>query len=400
MPDCAAADLAWLVVSRMSAMRDVLMRANVDKVYFWAMTEHLIPTVGLHRWVANIFLAAGSDEREAKLTADHLVAANLAGHDSHGVGMVPRYVSSWLADELQLNQHVAIEQDSGTMLTLNAQRGMGQAVTHEAMDLAIARAREHGVCVMGLKNSHHLGRVGHWAEQAVAQGMVSVHFVNAVSFPVVAPHGGTQARIVTNPFTVGIPVPGREPILLDFATSALAMGKVRVAHNKQAQVPENSLLDQHGRPSTDPGVIFPPAGTPRGALLPFAGHKGYALAMVCELLGAALTGGETTRPAHTTMKHAIWNNMLAVVFDPRRMGTADMFSAEVNAYVDWVQSAPVREGFEKIMLPGEPEQLSRLARAEWVPIDSGTLQQMDDAAAAVQLARGTSPGPLSVLEKT
>lgn len=362
------------------------------------MTEHLIPTADLHHWVVDIFLAAGSDEREAMLTADHLVGANLAGHDSHGVGMVPRYVSSWLADELQLNQRVDIEQDSGTMLTINGRRGMGQAVTHEAMNLAIARARQHGVCVMGLKNSHHLGRVGHWAEQAVAQGMVSVHFVNAVSFPIVAPHGGAQARIVTNPFTVGIPVPGREPILLDFATSAIAMGKVRVAHNKRVKVPDNSLLDRHGQPTTDPGVIFPPADTPRGALLPFAGHKGYALALVCELLGAALTGGETTRPANLTMKHAIWNNMLAVVFDPRRMGTADMFGDEVNAYVEWVLSAPLREGFDDIMLPGEPEQRSRRARAEHIPIDSGTLMQMDEAAAAVQQARGTSPGPLSALK--
>jgi len=102
-------------------MRDGLTGTAFKEVYFLVMTEHLIPTAGLHRWVADIFLAAGSDAREAKLTADHLVAANLAGHDSHGVGMVPRYVSSWLADELQLNQHVTIEQDSGTMLTLNAQ---------------------------------------------------------------------------------------------------------------------------------------------------------------------------------------------------------------------------------------------------------------------------------------
>jgi uncharacterized oxidoreductase len=361
------------------------------------MTEHLIPTPALHHWVMDLWLAAGSTGREATLTADHLVGANLAGHDSHGVGMVPRYVNSWLAQELQLNRHAAVVQDSGTMLTVDGQRGMGQAVTFEAMELAVARAREHGVCIMGLRNSHHLGRVGHWAEQAIAAGLVSVHFVNAVSKPIVAPHGGTQGRFLTNPFTVGIPVPGRAPVLLDFATSAIALGKVRMAYNKQVKVPPGSLLDRHGAVTDDPAVMFPEPGTPPGALMPFAGHKGHALAMVCELLGAALTGGDTTRPAHATMKHAIWNNMLTIVFDPQRMGTADVFGDEVNAFVEWVQSAPLQEGSDPIMMPGEPEQRMRRARAAAVPIDEGTLAQMDEAAAAVQRARGQSPGPLSAL---
>ena len=143
------------------------------------MADKHIPTAALRRWVEQLWLAAGCSADEARLTAEHLVGANLAGHDSHGVGMVPRYVSSWLAGELQLNQHVAITSDSGAMLSLDAQRGMGQSMAFEAMNLAIERAKTHGVCVMGLKNAHHIGRIGHWAEQAVAAGMVSVHFVNA-----------------------------------------------------------------------------------------------------------------------------------------------------------------------------------------------------------------------------
>ncbi|MEJ7929967.1 malate/lactate/ureidoglycolate dehydrogenase [Ramlibacter sp. AN1015] len=364
------------------------------------MTPHLIPTAALHDWVVALWLAAGSDGREARLTADHLVAANLAGHDSHGVGMIPRYVDSWLADELQLNQQPRVVHDHGSMLTLDAQRGMGQAVTQAAMALAIERARAQGVCVMGLRNTHHLGRVGHWAEQAVAAGLVSVHFVNVVSKPVVAPHGGTQARFVTNPFTVGIPVPGREPVVLDFATSALALGKVRVAHNKGVQVPANALLDHSGAPTTDPSAMFPPAGTPPGALLPFAGHKGYALAMVCEILGAAMIGGDTPRPLHTQMKYAVWNNMLAIVFDPARMGAMDAFGTEFAAFAEWVQSAPPRAGSEGVLMPGDPERRTRRERADAVPIDGATLAQMDAAARAVGHARGTdTPGPLSALAR-
>jgi hydroxycarboxylate dehydrogenase B len=356
-----------------------------------------IPTSALRRWVEELWLAAGCSADEARLTAEHLIGANLAGHDSHGVGMVPRYVSSWLAGELQLNQHVAITSDSGTMLSLDANRGMGQSMAFEAMNLAIERAQKHGVCVMGLKHAHHIGRIGHWAEQAVAAGMVSVHFVNAMSKPVVAPFRGTEARYVTNPFTVGIPVPGREPLLLDFATSAIAMGKVRVALNSGKPVPGNALMDAMGEYTDDLAALFPPAGQPGGALVPFAQHKGYALAMVVEVLAAALTGGETTRPAHLKYQHAVWNNMLAMVFDPARLGDQRLFGAEVNAFVDWVQSARLRDRAEPILMPGDPERASRKARAQHVPVDAGTLAELDAAAAAVAKARGSALAPLSSL---
>ena len=361
------------------------------------MADTLIPTPALHRWVDELWRAAGSSADEARLTADHLVGANLAGHDSHGVGMVPRYVKSWLAGELQLNQHVAITSDSGAMLSLDAQRGMGQSLAHEAMAMAIDRARQHGVCVLGLKHAHHIGRIGHWAEQAVAAGLVSVHFVNAMSTPVVAPFRGSEARYVTNPFTVGIPVPGREPMLLDFATSAIAMGKVRVAYNAGKKVPGQMLMDAQGAYTDDPAALFPPAGQPGGALVPFAQHKGYALAMVVEVLAAALTGGETTRPAHLKYQHAVWNNMLAMVFDPARLNDQQLFGAEVNAFVDWVQSARLRSDAEPILMPGDPERASRKARAEKMPVDAGTLAELDEAAAAVNQARSAALPALSSL---
>jgi uncharacterized oxidoreductase len=224
------------------------------------MSEHRIPTAGLHQWVVDLWLAAGSDAREARLTADHLVGANLSGHDSHGVGMIPKYVMSWQGDQLQLNQKVSVVHESGGILSLDGNRGMGQAVTEQAMGMGIERAREHGVCVLGLRRSHHLGRVGHWAEQATAAGMISIHFVNVLSKPIVAPHGGYDARFGTNPFTIGVPLPAQPPLVLDFATSAIALGKVRVAHNKGVPVPPGSLMDPNGHPTDDPSVMFPGAG--------------------------------------------------------------------------------------------------------------------------------------------
>lgn len=363
------------------------------------MAEHLIPTRALHRWVVDLFRAAGSNDREATLTADHLVAANLAGHDSHGVGMVPRYVNSLLADELQLNRTVEVVNDAGSLVTVDGRHGMGQSVTHQAMEIAIGRAKRDGVCVLGLKNSHHLGRVGHWAEQALAEGLASIHFTNVLSNPMVAPFGGTKARFSTNPFTVGIPREGAEPILLDFATSAIAQGKVRVAYNKKVKVPPGCLIDADGRPTDNPAVMFEPAGGPYGALVPSAQHKGYALSMVCELLGGALTGGGASHPAHIKMKFGIWNNMLAIVFDPKRLGTGELFERETRAFVEWVESAPLSGDVDRIMMPGDPERRSRQARAQQVPIDEGTMAQLDDASATIAKRFGQSPGPCSVLER-
>lgn len=366
------------------------------------MAEHLIATVALHAWVVDLFRAAGSHEVEARLTADHLVGANLAGHDSHGVGMAPKYVASLLNNELQLNQRVKLAQDAGNLIVVDGCRGMGQSVTHQAMEIAIDRARQGGSCVMALRNSHHLGRVGHWAEQAIAQGMVSIHFTNAVShMPMVAPFGGGEARYLTNPFTVGIPIPGADPIVLDFATSAIAHGKARVAYNKRVPVPPGSLLDAKGYPSNDPAVMFEPEGGPFGALRTAGGHKGHALAMVCELLGAALSGGETVQPDTALPEHAVWNNMLAIVFDPERLGTGAWFEEQARGFIDWVKSCPpaADNPGEPVMAPGDPERQSRRARASAIPIDSGTLTQLDAASAAISGRFGQSPGPLSALER-
>lgn len=357
------------------------------------MSTFLIAPDALDQWIQQCFVAAGSSADEARLAAVHLVQANLTGHDSHGVGMMPKYVEAWEAGALQLNQQVEVVADHGAMLTIDGRRGVGQSVTWQAMNLAIERARSHGVCVMGLRNAHHLGRVGHWAEQAMDAGFVSIHFTNAVSNQVVAPHLGAEPRFVTNPFTVGLVRKGRRPLLLDFATSAIAAGKVRVAYNKGVPVPEGALIDHEGQPTTNPAALFE---SPTGALLTFAGHKGYALAMVCELLGAALTGGETARPGSMTQSPpAVWNSMLTIVFDPARIGSVDAFEREAAAFEDWVKSARLAPGADRIRMPGEPEEESRAARASGIPVDEQTVAQCDAAAATITQRTGKAVPALS-----
>jgi len=290
--------------------------------------------------VSSVLAQAGSSAQEARTVADNLVLANLSGHDSHGVGMLPRYVDAVLEGGLHPNASVAVKLDGGSLLALDGQRGYGQVVGEQAMALAIARAQDGGSCVMALANAHHLGRIGHFAEMAVARGLVSIHFVNVQSRPVVAPWGGGDGRYGTNPFCVGIPLPGQPPFVLDFATSRVAQGKMRVAHNEGRQVEPGYLIDEQGRPTTDPGVVVvPQPGGMFGALLAVGESKGYGMAVACELRGGALTGGGTWhRPADD--RRAVINGMFTVVVDPRRLGTQDAFAREALAFVEWLRQSP------------------------------------------------------------
>lgn len=340
-----------------------------------------IPVTSLQAWVVSIFAALGSRPEEAELAAEHLVGANLAGHDSHGVAMIPLYVDAFQAGFLKLNQDIDIVVDTGSMVIADGRRGVGQSVAHQAMSVGIERARQHGIALLGLRNAHHIGRIGHWSEQAIDAGLVAIHFTNAMAeTPVVAPHGGVEARFVTNPFTVGIPRRDGAPIVLDFATSAIAHGKARVAMNAGRSVPAGTVIDAAGQACEDPRVLFEP---PIGALRTFAEHKGHALAIVCELLGAAMTGGVTGRDVNLPEVPGVVNNMLAILFDPSRLGTTDSFEREAGGFVAWVQSArrdSVGEALGGILMPGDPERASREARSCSIPLDDGTLEALATAA--------------------
>ena len=337
--------------------------------------------------VAKVITAAGSAEAEAQKVASNLVLANLSGHDSHGVGMVPRYVDAVLEGGLKPNTSAKATVDIGTMLALDGQRGYGQVVGEQAMQMGIARAQQHGSCIMTVGNSHHLGRIGHFAEMAVAQGLVSMHFVNVLSRPVVAPFGGGDGRFGTNPCCIGVPLQGQEPFVLDFATSRVAQGKMRVAHNKGERVPEGTLIDEHGRPTTDPGVVVVPQSNGLfGALMTFGEHKGYGMAVACELLGGALSGGGTWH-READQKRSVYNGMLTVLIDPARLGTQASFEAQARAFVDWLHEGPPVEGLARVQIAGEPERAARAARTrDGIVLDDATWAEIVAAGAKVGAA--------------
>ena len=340
----------------------------------------------LTRAIEAVVAAGGSEPREARLVAENLVMANLLGHDSHGVGMIPRYVSALLEGGLSANQHPKVNLDTGALLALDGCQGYGQVIGLEAMELAIERARQHGSCIMTLANSHHLGRIGHWAEMAVAQGLVSIHFVNVISHARVAAYGGADARFGTNPMCVGIPLPGEAPFLLDMATSAVAQGKMRVAHNKGEKVAPGLLIDDRGNPSDDPRYAVVP---PLGAILPFGGHKGYGVALACELLGGALSGGGTWHYGESS-KQRVLNGMLAIVIDPARLDGGGRFGGESRLFLDSLRRSPVAPGFDKLRIAGEPERETRARRSrEGIPVDRTTWAEILEAGTKLKVKEQT-----------
>ena len=340
---------------------------------------------------ASVLIASGSSRQEAETVANNQVMANLIGHDSHGIGMLPRYVDAVLEGGLIPNAPAATLLDIGSMLTLNGQRGYGQVVGEQAMALGMARAKTHGSCIMTLADAHHLGRIGAFAEMATAQGLVSIHFVNVISRPVVAPWGGTDGRFGTNPFCIGVPIKGQEAFILDVATSGVAQGKMRVAYNQGKQVKPGLLIDEHGLPTTNPGVVVVPQPNELlGALLPFGEHKGYGLAVACELLGGALTGGGTWHVPATkenTNSRAVSNSMLTILIDPAKLGTQAAFDQEATAFVDWLKQSPAAAGFDAVQIAGDYERLTRLKREQdGIEVDEHTWQEIVAAAKKVGAA--------------
>jgi uncharacterized oxidoreductase len=338
---------------------------------------HRIDAQALTAAIRELVRGFGSEEREIELVTDNLVQANLTGHDSHGIGMLPRYVEAYLEGGLRANAHVEARLDSGSMLSLDGNAGFGQVIGRETMEIGIARAKQHGSCIVALGNSHHLCRIGAWAEMAVAEGLISVHFVNVISRPIVAPWGGSDARFGTNPFTVGIPVRGGEPVVLDFATSVMAQGKVRVAYNKGEQLSAGRLLDDKGNPTTDPryGVVDPP-----GALTTFGEHKGFGMALVCELLGGALAAGMACHEPGSGKKRVL-NGMLTIILDPGKIANGPAFAQETQAFLDWIRESPPQQGVDHVRVPGEPEREHRVQRlAEGIPVDANTWKEILAAA--------------------
>jgi hydroxycarboxylate dehydrogenase B len=326
--------------------------------------------------VRDIFAKAGCSAAEAERIGKYLVSANLTGHDSHGVVRVPRYVHWKKAGVVFADRKVEIVTDTPVLAVVDGLHGFGQTVAPQAVAIGIEKCKKNGLSMVALRNAGHIGRVGDWAEMAAADGLVSVHFVNASGSVLVAPFGGTERRLSTAPFVVGVPRPGLTPIILDFATSIVAEGKVLVASQGGKKLPDNALIDRDGEMGTDPHLLYGDYTATghrdhskgKGAIRAFGEHKGSGLALMCELLGGSLTGMSATGEGRR-----FGNGMLSFYIDPKVVDPEAMFSDDVARYIAYFKSAkPATPGGE-VLIPGEPEQRTRAQRSkDGVPLPDDT----------------------------
>jgi uncharacterized oxidoreductase len=353
-----------------------------------------IQVQNLINFVAEVFSHSESSEEEARRIATYLTTANLTGHDSHGVIRVPVYIRWKRMGSVVPNQTAEVVVDTPSLAVVDGKFGYGQTVTPQAVRIGIEKCKTAGLAAVALRNAGHIGRVGYWAEMAAAEGLVSVYFVNAAGSLLVAPFGGVEKRLSTAPYCVGIPRLGQDPIVLDFATSIVAEGKVLVASRGGKKLPTGALIDSDGTLSEDPAVLYGPydAEGPRdhtkgtGAIRAFGEHKGSGLAFICELLGGALTG-----TGATSSGRRFANGMLAFFVDPKVIDTSNYFDGEIARYVDFIRATKPGESVDSVLIPGDPERKTRAERTK-----NGIPLPDDTWAAIVNTARDVGVSEVSI----
>ena len=323
-----------------------------------------------------IFERAGCGPDEARRVALRLIESNLVGHDSHGIIRLPSYVQ-WLRDGKVLpNKSVQVVLESDTIAALDGQFGLGQTLGEQVTQLGIDKSSKHGVAIIALRNSGHLGRIGDWAEMAADAGKISLHFVSCNGAGMlVAPYGSIERRMGANPIAAGIPTGRGAPIILDMSACTVAEGKVRVALNQGEPLPEGCIIDSEGNPTTDPRKFY---SNPPGAILPISGHKGSGLSIVIELLSGALTGNLCSHPDHAWR---VVNGMLSIIIDQSFFGTAPEYFAEVQRFIDFVKSARTVGKNGEVLVPGEIEQRTKARRLKnGIDLDNVTWTQICETA--------------------
>ncbi len=325
------------------------------------------PAPILSDFVTSLFEDAGVPGAEARTVAVSLVGSNLRGHDSHGVMRVPQYVGFLRDGVYKPGVELKVEQETPAVVVCDGQWGFGQVQSHRLLDLVLPRARALGLAAGAARDCGHIGRLGEYAERAAEEGFVLIATVNNCGAGQrVAPPGGIEPRLGTNPLCASVPT-GAEPVVLDFGTSVAAEGKVRVYHINNRPVPEGWLLDAKGLPTTDPSVLYQ---APLGSILPMGGaqaYKGFGLALVLDMLAGGLTGGCSSHPGAPPARG---NNVLFIAIDPERFAGLGALTTQSSRLVDYVRGTPRAEGVGSITLPGDPERKTLEHRtAQGVPLE-------------------------------
>ena len=334
-----------------------------------------MPTVKADRLeeIANRLLqAAGASEEEAVIVSRHSIGANLAGHDSHGIIQIPTYIDRVKQGHIVPGAPFEVVRETNTTTVIDGHWGFGYVVSERAMSMTIEKARQNSIAAATVFRQSHVGRVADYPVMAAEAGMIGMMTADSGrSAKSVAPFGGREARLGTNPICIAMPSDLDGPFFIDMATSAVAAGKLAVATARNVPIPEGWLLDKDGNQTTDPGAL-----RQGGVMLPLGGpegHKGYGLSATVEIFSGILTGlGFGIDP---TGRHNDGCFMAAFSVDAFR-DLAD-FKREVTEFAEYLTSTPPAEGFDRVYYPGELEHLRTAQKSQdGVEVEDSTWQRL------------------------
>jgi LDH2 family malate/lactate/ureidoglycolate dehydrogenase len=330
-----------------------------------------------------LLISWGATETIAACVARSLVDSDLAGISSHGVVRLPMYhgfvKAGWLKPA---NQPEVIKEFPSTAM-IDGHWGFGQPAAQQATRLAMQKAQAHGIAAVGILNAGHIGRLGEYAELAAREGLIAIVMASGgATGGLMAPYGGAERVFSTNPIGASVPAQNHAPFVMDYATSIVAAGKVELAPDQDAPIPEGWVVDAEGRPATIARQLVE-----GGALLPFGGHKGYALALLIELMCGALTGAGCTERPDRVVSHGLGGNAaFAIAINPAQFTDSDQFYASVDGLFDRLKRVKPAAGFDQVMIPGEPEAAQRLKRQQTgISIADATWDKIAAVAAQYQV---------------
>jgi uncharacterized oxidoreductase len=341
----------------------------------------IITSTQLTRISRNLLKAAGASDEEAEVVTRFLVNANLAGVDSHGV--IPNlaiYVQGIRSGAIKPGAKIEVRKDTPSTALVDGNWGFGQMICSRAMEIAVGKAKNTGVGAVGVFNCNHIGRLAEYAQMAVENGMVG--FIAANCEPYVAPYGGRTPVLGSNPLCYGIPAGNGKAIVVDYATGAAAEGKVRASLFKSERLPPGWIVDSHGRPSTNPADLYEPPLPPEriklaGALLSFGGYKGYGMGLVVDILAGILTGAGSSQDMTSGW---LANGVFMTALKIDNFAPLNEFEERVAKLTKAIKNTPKAEGFEEILIPGEPETRERERRLKnGIPISDMAWQPLVEA---------------------
>ena len=320
----------------------------------------------------DLLRGAGALETEAEVVARHCIGANLAGHDSHGIIMVPNYIDRVKEGHIVPGAAFETVEDTATTTVIDGHWGFGYTVSERAMEITIEKAESQRIAATTVRRQGHIGRLADYPLMAAEAGMIAFMTADSGrSAKAVAPFGGRAARLGTNPICISMPSNLEGPFFLDIATSAVAGGKLTVAASRGESVPEGWVIDADGNPTTNPL-----ATEQGGALLPLGGpegHKGYGLAAMVEIFSGILTGlGFGVEPSG---RHN--DGVFMAVFDVSAFRPLDEFKAEVTEFAEYLRSTPTAAGVKQVYYPGEIEYVrAQKNLAEGIEVEQATCDRL------------------------